>query len=757
MHRLAGASASRTPSRRPRRPAGTSPAGRAAPTQRPRRAADLLGDRRLSSHARPARSGLYGITLTATFEQDDATPPTITYDGKTPAPNANGWNNSTVTATWDCADSGSGPVSPTVTQTLSSEGANQAVTGTCADNNGNSVDGRRGHGLDRRDGTDGDGHPERCAECEWMDQRAVHGHVGRLGFAVRYRLLLSASSLLGSDTATGSLSGTAPTRPGTSATGSFSFKYDATPPVIQLVSRTAANGNGWNKTAVTVTWSCTDCDVGRRRRDGHADTEHRRRRPVGDRHVHRQRGQHRERHRLEHRHRHDASDGDRNARPRPERERLVQGAVHGHLGCDGCAVGRCHVRRRDDVQRAGRFGRIAERLVHGCRGEHRLGDLRLFVRRDGADHLADGPHAANGAGWNKTPVTLTWSCSDGTGSGPTAASVDAHAVDRRSEPVVDRNVHRPRREHGERSPERHRHRPDRAVVTADPSAAANSNGWHTAAFTVAWNGSDTGGSGIASCSSDSSVGRRDGRRGACREHAPTSRATARRRPTPTSSTRRLRRSLPSDITATGTNAGLSRVVLSRTCPRPTTSERRRSPARRPRRTPSRPGSRRRSRAPRRTTRAIRRPRHSTCRSPAHRISRVAASTAEVRARRHVDTLTLVAQNAGLQATSGTVTVVDTLPAGLTASAISGTGWTCTLATRHVRAAMPWRRSTYPAITLTVSVASGAADSITNSATVSGGPSHGAAGNDTATDDRARNAGGPGSTPPTTPAAREQGP
>ena len=36
-------------------------------------------------------------------------------------------------------------------------------------------------------------------------------------------------------------------------------------------------------------------------------------------------------------------------------------------------------------------------------------------------------------------------------------------------------------------------------------------------------------------------------------------------------------------------------------------------------------------------------------------------------------------NSGNAATSGTVTVTDTLPTGLTATAISGTGWTCTLA------------------------------------------------------------------------------
>src|SRR6185503_2964227 len=42
--------------------------------------------------------------------------------------------------------------------------------------------------------------------------------------------------------------------------------------------------------------------------------------------------------------------------------------------------------------------------------------------------------------------------------------------------------------------------------------------------------------------------------------------------------------------------------------------------------------------------------------------------------------TLTARNAGTAASNGTVTVTDTLPAGLTATAMSRTVWTCRLAT-----------------------------------------------------------------------------
>ena len=85
------------------------------------------------------------------------------------------------------------------------------------------------------------------------------------------------------------------------------------------------------------------------------------------------------------------------------------------------------------------------------------------------------------------------------------------------------------------------------------------------------------------------------------------------------------------------------------------------------------------------------------------------------------TYTITVTNSGTAATSGTVTVTDTLPAGLTATAISGTGWSCVLATRTcTRSTALAAGASYPAITLTVDVANNAPASVTNVANVSGG-------------------------------------
>jgi uncharacterized repeat protein (TIGR01451 family) len=90
-------------------------------------------------------------------------------------------------------------------------------------------------------------------------------------------------------------------------------------------------------------------------------------------------------------------------------------------------------------------------------------------------------------------------------------------------------------------------------------------------------------------------------------------------------------------------------------------------------------------------------------------------------------------NVGAGPTAGTVTVTDTLPTGLTATAMSGTGWTCTLAPLAcTRGDVLAAGTSYPPITLTVSIAATAPDSVTNSVTVSGGGDVNAA-NNTATD------------------------
>ena len=90
-----------------------------------------------------------------------------------------------------------------------------------------------------------------------------------------------------------------------------------------------------------------------------------------------------------------------------------------------------------------------------------------------------------------------------------------------------------------------------------------------------------------------------------------------------------------------------------------------------------------------------------------------------------DHYTLTVTNAaGAGPTSGTVTVTDTLPAGLTPTAAVGQGWTLqgingSTVTATRSDALSAGQS-YPPLTVTVSVAGNAPSSVTNAATVAGG-------------------------------------
>jgi uncharacterized repeat protein (TIGR01451 family) len=85
-------------------------------------------------------------------------------------------------------------------------------------------------------------------------------------------------------------------------------------------------------------------------------------------------------------------------------------------------------------------------------------------------------------------------------------------------------------------------------------------------------------------------------------------------------------------------------------------------------------------------------------------------------------------------TSGTVTVNDTLPVGLTPTSASGTGWACSIASQTVSctdSTVLAAGGTYPSITVTANVLQTAPSTVTNTAIVGGGGEVNLA-NDTAT-------------------------
>jgi uncharacterized repeat protein (TIGR01451 family) len=85
------------------------------------------------------------------------------------------------------------------------------------------------------------------------------------------------------------------------------------------------------------------------------------------------------------------------------------------------------------------------------------------------------------------------------------------------------------------------------------------------------------------------------------------------------------------------------------------------------------------------------------------------------------TYTLTVSNGGNLATSGTVTVTENPPSGLTLVSMAGTGWTCpSPGNTCTRSDALAPGSSYPPITVTVNVAANAPSSVTNQASVTGG-------------------------------------
>ncbi|MDQ3757056.1 MAG: hypothetical protein M3394_04330 [Actinomycetota bacterium] len=123
--------------------------------------------------------GYFGSTSWSTGAADDGTDWTIrlsvptnkavsstvspvTVDNTAPVPilvdrtaaNDAGWNNEDVTVTWACEDAASGAVEPTVSATVSAEGAGQSASATCEDRAGHTATATEGGiNVDRTPGT----------------------------------------------------------------------------------------------------------------------------------------------------------------------------------------------------------------------------------------------------------------------------------------------------------------------------------------------------------------------------------------------------------------------------------------------------------------------------------------------------------------------------------------------------------------------------------------------------------------------------
>jgi hypothetical protein len=170
-----------------------------------------------------------------------------------PAPNANGWNNTNVTVSYTCSG-GVPPVQCPAPATIVTEGANQVVTGSAVDANGNHAAASVTLNIDKTQ-------PAITAS---VTPAAVNGVVklpATVTFACTDALSGTAScpSAINVTTlgANQSFSGSATDRAGNSASTSISFSVEQAPLAVTATPAPPANANGWNNTSVTISYQCS--------------------------------------------------------------------------------------------------------------------------------------------------------------------------------------------------------------------------------------------------------------------------------------------------------------------------------------------------------------------------------------------------------------------------------------------------------------------------------------------------------------------
>jgi hypothetical protein len=192
----------------------------------------------------------------------DRTPPQIAPLNQPPA-NAAGWYNANVTLTWACSDQLSGARQATVSNTVSTEGANQTVTAACTDLAGNTSSAGVTVNLDKT--------PPSIAPQLSPAAPAGGWYRGTVNVSFNCADTLSGvapgypqgNTSLSADTPGTLVSGTCRDQAGNSATASAGpVRIDNTPSLLQLQSIATLNAAGWSNAPVTVTWACTDAASG---------------------------------------------------------------------------------------------------------------------------------------------------------------------------------------------------------------------------------------------------------------------------------------------------------------------------------------------------------------------------------------------------------------------------------------------------------------------------------------------------------------
>jgi hypothetical protein len=184
------------------------------------------------------------------------TPPKIVATA-TPPPDAAGWNNAAVTVSFTCTNTTAPIASCPPSQTISTEGANQSVTGTVTDVAGNSATATLPLNIGTKPpvivATTSPG-PNAAG---WNNANVTVGFTCIVGTAPIASCPPPVT--VSTEGANQTVTGTATDQAGNTATAAVIANIDKTPPAISYSLSPAPNASGVNTTTpVTITFSCSD-------------------------------------------------------------------------------------------------------------------------------------------------------------------------------------------------------------------------------------------------------------------------------------------------------------------------------------------------------------------------------------------------------------------------------------------------------------------------------------------------------------------
>ena len=184
------------------------------------------------------------------------TPPKIIATAS-PAPDPSGWNNSSVTVTFDCTNTTAPIATCPPPQTISTEGAGQTVSGTATDVAGNMASASLTLNIGTKPPTIVPNPAPPPNAAGWNNSNVTVSFACAPGTAPI--ATCPPPITLAMEGANQNVTGTATDAAGNSVTTSLVLNIDKTPPIISYSVSPAPNSNGINTTTpVTITFTCSD-------------------------------------------------------------------------------------------------------------------------------------------------------------------------------------------------------------------------------------------------------------------------------------------------------------------------------------------------------------------------------------------------------------------------------------------------------------------------------------------------------------------